>query len=100
MLTDEDITKLKLVLATKEDLSDSQTKLLSLLASKQELQEVKEDVADLKEIVQGIALSNDSLAKSIDTLNVEYAAISSQLTRHDLGIKQIADKVGVALATD
>ena len=60
MLNDEDIIKLKSILSTKEDIKDlrtelkqeisnSQDNILSLLATKQELQEVKNDMADLKE---------------------------------------------------
>lgn len=111
MLNDEDIIKLKLVLTTKEDIqevrkelkkdiSDSQDKLLSIVATKQELQEVKSDMADLKELVQGLIVSTDGIAKAIGNLSVEYAAITSQLSRHELWIKQIAEKVGLNLATD
>ncbi len=38
--------------------------------------------------------------KAIGNLSVEYAAISTQLSRHELWIKQIAEKVGLKLATD
>ncbi len=129
MLTDEDIVKLKSVLVTKEDLtllkgevaefkkettksflelrtdltreiSDSQDRILSIVATKQELQEVKSDMADLKELVQGLIVSTDSIAKAIGNLSVEYAAISTQLSRHELWIKQIAEKVGLTLAME
>ena len=100
MLNDQDINKLTSVLATKKDLSDSQDKMLSMLASKQELNEVKDNIDDLKELVQGLILSSDSIAKSISDLTLEYAAISTQLSRHDRWIKEIAEKIGLKLATE
>ena len=83
MLNDEDINK-----------------LTSVLASKKDVEEIKSDLVDLKELVQGLILSNDSIAKSIGNLSIEYAAITSQLSRHELWIKQIAEKVGINLSID
>lgn len=83
MLNDEDINK-----------------LTSVLASKKDIEEVKSEMVDLKELIQGLIVSNDSIAKSIGNLSIEYAAITSQLSRHDLWIKQIAEKVGVKLITE
>jgi chromosome segregation ATPase len=122
MLDDQDITKLKSVFSTKEDIqvfkvelkqdiqdlrselkqdiSDFQDKILAVVATKQELKEVKDDMADLKELVQGLIVSTDSISKAISDFRLEYAAISTQLSRHELWIKQIAEKVGLKLATD
>ena len=109
MLDDQDINKLNSVFATKEDfnnlatkkdLSDSQDRMLSLLASKQELNEVKNNTEELKELVQGLIISNDSIAKSISDLTLEYAAIKHQINRHEEWIKQIAEKVGLKLSSD
>jgi hypothetical protein len=72
-------------------------KLTSVLASKSDVEEIKGDLGDLKELVQGLIVSNDAIAKSIGDLKIEYAAISSQLSRHDRWIKQIAEKVGLNL---
>jgi len=83
MLNDQDINKLTSVLATKKD-----------------VEEIKSDLGDLKELVQGIIISNDSIAKSIGDLTLEYAAIKHQINRHEEWIKQIAEKVGLKLATD
>ncbi len=83
MLNDEDIKK-----------------LTSVLASKNDIEEVKSDMADLKELVQGLIVSTDGIAKAIGNLSIEYAAISTQLTRHELWIKQIAEKVGLKLVTE
>lgn len=75
-------------------------KLTAVLASKADVQEIKSDMADLKELVQGLIVSTDNIAKSINNLSVEYAAISTQLSRHELWIKQIAEKVGLKLVTE
>jgi len=75
-------------------------KLTSLLATKKDVEEIKSDLGDLKELVQGLILSSDSIAKSIGELTLEYAAISTQLSRHDRWIKEIAEKIGLKLATE
>jgi predicted nucleic acid-binding Zn-ribbon protein len=76
------------------------SKLTSVLASKTDIQEVKSDMADLKELVQGLIVSTDSISKALSDFRIEYAAISTQLSRHELWIKQIAEKVGLKLSTD
>jgi len=75
-------------------------KLTSVLASKKDVEEIKSDLGDLKELVQGLIVASDSIAKSISDLSLEYAAISTQLTRHERWIKQIAEKVGLNLAME
>ena len=104
MLDDKDIKKLKSVFPTKVDLekvvSDSADRMLIVLASKKDTEEIKSDLGDLKELVQGLIVGNDAIAKSISELRLEYAAISTQLSRHDRWIKQIAEKVGLNLAVD
>ena len=75
-------------------------KLTAVLASKKDVEEIKSDLGDLKELVQGIIISNDSIAKSISDLRLEYAAISTQLSRHERWIKEIAQKVGLNLAME
>ena len=126
MLDDQDIVKLKSVFATKEDIQGFKVELKQDINSlrgdftefkqetnsnflrldgdvgsiKTDMQEVKSDMADLKELVQGLIVSTDGIAKSIGELRLEYAAITTQLSRHELWIKQIAEKVGLKLATD
>ena len=75
-------------------------KLTSVLASKKDVEEIKGDLRDLKELVQGLIISNDSIAKSIGDLTLEYAAIKHQINRHEEWIKQIAEKVGLKLVID
>lgn len=100
MLNDQDIERLSSVLATKKDLDKMAENSLEIFATKQDVKEIKEDLAILKELVQGLIVSSDSIAKSIEKLVAEYAAISTQLSRHDRWIKQIAEKVGLNLAME
>jgi archaellum component FlaC len=115
MLNDEDIIKLKSVFATKDDFKEMRSDILEfkketsnnflrldgdISSIKTDIQEMKSDMAGLKELVQGLIISTDNIAKSISDLRIEYSAISTQLSRHELWIKQIAEKVGLKLATD
>ena len=83
MLNDEDINKLTFVLASKKD-----------------VEEIKSDLGDLKELVQGLIVASDSIAKSIGDLTLEYVAIKHQINRHEEWIKQIAEKVGLKLVIE
>lgn len=87
-------------LATKKDLDDIVANSLKIFATKKDIQDVRSDVGDLKELVQGIIISNDSIAKSIGDLTLEYATIKHQINRHEEWIKQIAEKVGLKLVAD
>ena len=60
MLNDQDINKLTTVLASKKD-----------------VEEIKTDLGYLKELVQGLIISNDSIAKSISDLGLEYSAVKT-----------------------
>jgi predicted nucleic acid-binding Zn-ribbon protein len=75
-------------------------KLVSLLATKKDFEEIRSNISDMKELLQGLLVATDAIAKSIGELKMEYAAISTQLTRHERWIKQIAEKVGLNLAME
>jgi len=77
--------------------SDDVQKLMQFLATKQDIQLVRDDVSALRESTQGLITAVDKLAGAIENLRLEYAAISSQLDRHEKWIKQIAEKAGVKL---
>jgi len=75
-------------------------KLTSVLASKKDVEEIKSDLGDLKELVQGLIVASDSIVKSIGDLTLEYVAIKHQINRHEEWIKQIAEKVGLKLVIE
>lgn len=86
---------------TRDMLDDKDiNKLTAVLASKQDVEEIKGELSSLKELVQGLIVATDSMAKSIDKLVAEYAAISVQLSRHDKWIKQLAEKAGIKLVIE
>lgn len=78
---------------TTEDIQ----KLTSLLATKEDIKEVKEDVGGLRESLQGMIVATDNLTKVITDLRMEYVGITYQLKRHEDWIKQLAEKTGVGL---
>ncbi len=73
-------------------------KLVSLLATKQDVKEIREDVSASRELLQGLLVATDKMAKSMEILGTEYHAVSVQLTRHEKWIKQLSDKLGVQLS--
>ena len=97
MLEDEDIKKLKEELATKEDLENLTTRILSSVATKEDFAELNQEIAHLREVVQSLTVSVDKLAKVVDDTRVEYAAISSKIDRHEKWIHQLAERLGMKL---
>lgn len=73
-------------------------KLVALLATKQDVKEVRQDITDLRELVQGLLVATDKMATNIGIMTAEYGAITTQLTRHEKWIKEISEKVGVHLS--
>ena len=80
MLTNEDITKIASIVATKEDVED-----------------LKQNIIGLQESIQALTVSVDKLVKAVSDLKTEYAVITNQVNRHEKWFHQIADKLGVKL---
>jgi predicted nucleic acid-binding Zn-ribbon protein len=80
MLTDEDITKIVSVVATKEDIRD-----------------LRQDMNGLRESIQSLVISVDKLVKVTDDLKTEYVVINNQVSRHEKWFHQIADKLDIKL---
>ncbi|OHA40803.1 MAG: hypothetical protein A3G59_02460 [Candidatus Taylorbacteria bacterium RIFCSPLOWO2_12_FULL_47_20] len=59
------------------------TKLVSVLASKKDLVDLREDVSLLRETTQGLTTAIEGLASAVDDLRVEYTAVKDQLNRHE-----------------
>lgn len=78
MLTNEDIIKLSAVLATKEDIKD-----------------VREEIAELRESVRLLTISVDSLAKAVKDLQMEYHAVLNKVNRMEEWIKKASSKLGI-----
>jgi predicted nucleic acid-binding Zn-ribbon protein len=103
MLTSQDLTKIgKLLtpLVTKRELKVLKTDLqqdMSLLATKQEVRLLGEKVDSMRETLDSLLTAIDGLTKAISNLQIEYAAITSQLNRHERWIQQIAQKAKIKL---
>ena len=80
MLTDEDIVKITSIVATKEDIEN-----------------IKKDMIGLRESVQALTISVDKLVKAVDGLRTEYTMVKNQVDRHEKWFHQIADKLGIKL---
>jgi len=93
MLDNEDIKKLKEVLATKEDLA----KILTLEEFDQFRVEIKQDMNMLRESIQALTVSVDKLAKAVGDMHQEYLAMTVKVDRHEKWIQQIAIKLGIKL---
>lgn len=81
MLTDKDINRIIAVVATKQD-----------------VRELGERMDKLEDIQKRMLTALDRLATAIEKQNLEYAAISTQLSRHERWIQQIAKQAKVKLA--
>jgi len=80
MLTDQDVSKLTGLLATKEDISD-----------------LKQEIDGLKQSVNALTISIDGILKRLETLNIEFLSITNKVNRLEEWIKLLADKTGVKL---
>jgi hypothetical protein len=58
-------------------------KLTSLLATKQDIRDLDARTSRLEDLVQGLVLSQDSLAKEVHEMRLEYVGLTHQINRHD-----------------
>lgn len=60
---------------------------------------VQEELVEIRKIQRDILKSLDSLATTISKLQLEYASIMVQLSRHERWFREIAEKTGLKLET-
>jgi hypothetical protein len=72
-------------------------RIVAVVATKQEVAEIRDDVKAVREITGQVLTGLDGIAKAIDDLKMEYAAVKLQLDRHDRWIRELAEKVGLPL---
>ena len=82
MLTDQDIAKLSGLLATKDDVEG-----------------LREEIDKLKESVEALIRSIDGVLSRLEKLSTEFLAMTNKVNRLEEWIKLIADKTGVKLPT-
>ncbi|MFH0820118.1 MAG: hypothetical protein V1892_03740 [bacterium] len=97
MLTNEDIQKLSEIVATKDDV----TNLVTQLVTQKEFAEFREDADEkfdsLRMAIENLIISVDKLTKTVENLSQEYVFINSKLDRHEKWIQLLAEKLGVKL---
>jgi hypothetical protein len=72
-------------------------RIVAVVATKQEVAEIRDDVKAVRELTGQVLSGLDGIAKAIDDLKMEYAAVKLQLDRHDRWIRELAEKVGLLL---
>ena len=80
MLTDADIARIVAVVATKED-----------------IRHLDERLSELEDNLNRFVTASEKFTGAFHDLKLEYAAVSTQLSRHEEWIKKLAEKAGVAL---
>ena len=72
-------------------------RIIGVVATKEEVAEIRDDVKAIRELTGQVLTGLDGIAKAIDDLKMEYAAVKLQLDRHDRWIRELAEKVGLSL---
>lgn len=80
MLTDRDIQK-----------------LVTVFASKQEFNELKSEVFEMRETLNGVVTAIDGVAHTLEDMRMELISSIHQLNRHDRWIRTLADKTETLL---
>ncbi len=64
---------------------------------KEDGKEIKTELIELKETVHALVTAIDRLAKVVDDLRIEYAAVVMKVDRHEKWFHQIAEKLNIKL---
>ena len=68
------------------------------MATKEDVRRLEGRIENVEKIQLDILHTLDTPATATEKLTLEYAAVSSQVSRHDRSINQIAHETGVKLA--
>lgn len=80
------------------ELNDKLDRVIDAMLTKEDVRKiVQEELQEIQKVQRDILQSLDSLATTIAKLQIEYASIVMQLSRHERWFKQIADKTGLSL---
>ena len=72
-------------------------KLIQIFPTRDDFQRLEGRMDKLESLMHQVLQALDRLATAIEKLNIEYAAISEQLSRHERWIQQIAKQAKVKL---
>ena len=81
----------------EQDISTVVARVVAVVATKEDIAEIKETFADLDEKYDRQLVLLDKLVGKVDAMRLEYAAVLTQLSRHEGWIKQLAEKAGISL---
>ena len=73
-------------------------RMIKVFATKDDIRQIVGRLDALEDMMQNVLKALDRLATAFEKLNLEYVAVSEQLTRHERWIKQIAKRSGVTLS--
>ncbi len=95
--TKADLESFKNTFATKEDFESFKNKIVAVVATKDDVNEIKKDLDGLRESVQALTISVDGLVNSKSGVDQENTMIVGKVERHDKWISKVAPKIGVPL---
>lgn len=82
---------------SEKDISQIVSRVVAAVATKEDVAELREDINVLNEKFDRQLILLDKLIERVDAMRLEYAAVSTQLSRHEEWIKEIAKKAGIKL---
>ncbi len=104
MITEADVKTLSKTFLTKEDFKKISKTFVTKTEFQQEIRglrgdiaEIRTDMSDMKEMIQGLIISVDGFTKSTSEVKVEQAAMGMQLTRHEKWHHKTAGKLKMKL---
>lgn len=72
-------------------------KLLEVLATKEDIRDVKDNLDSVEDILSNLVTATDRLVGRTEMLNQEYLVLKDRDSRYERWFLQIAEKVGVTL---
>ena len=72
-------------------------RLFEVVATKEEVGNLKEYVDNLRDSIQALTVSVDKLVKAVADMHQEYTAVTDKVDRHEKWIQRIAEKLGLKL---
>ena len=82
---------------SEKEISQIVSRVAAVVATKEDVAELREDINALNEKFDRQLTLLDKLIDRIEAMRLEYAAVSTQLSRHEEWIKALAQKAGVKL---
>ncbi len=82
---------------SEKDISQIVSRVVAVVATKEDVAELREDINALTGKFDKQLVLLDKLIERVDAMRLEYAAVSTQLSRHEEWIKLLAEKTGLKL---